>query len=82
MTVGSATLTRWGNSQGVIIPKDFCEQMRIKPGDKLSMSFDGTKVTIEPRREHTLEARLARWDGGRFETSEYDWGESVGEEAW
>ena len=82
MTVGTATLTKWGNSQGVVIPKDFCDQMRIKPGDRLSVSFDGVRVTIEPKRDHTLEARLARWDGGRFETAEYDWGEPVGEEVW
>lgn len=82
MTVGAATLTRWGNSQGVIIPKDFCDQLRIRPGDKLEMTLDGTKIVMEPKREHTLEARLAQWDGGRFETHEYGWGEPEGKEIW
>lgn len=82
MVIGAATLTRWGNSQGIIIPRDFCDQMKIKPGDKLEMIFDGTKITVKPKCEHTLEARLAQWDGGKFKTQEYDWGEPVGKEIW
>lgn len=78
MTTG--TLNKWGNSQGVIIPKDFCDRLGIKPGDKVNISLKDDKIIIEPEREFTLSALMAGYSGSLPE--EYDWGKPTGKELW
>ena len=78
----TTTIGEWGNAAAIRIPQPFCEQMGIGIGDSVKMSFDGrNRIVIEPTAEqHTLQARMAEWDGKRYEARECDWGESVGDE--
>lgn len=80
MASATATLAKWGNSNGLVIPVDFCRRMNIKAGDKVSLSLDGEKLTIEPERVFTLEALMAGYDGPK--PGEYDWGKPAGKELW
>ncbi len=78
-----ATVGKWGNAAAVRIPQPFCEQLGIGAGDAVQMVVIGRKLIIErPEEEYTLQARMRDWDGARFETHEYDWGEPQGKEAW
>ena len=76
-----ATIGKWGNASAVRIPQSFCEQMGIEIGDPVKIFVDErNRIVVEPAVErHTLQARMARWDGKRYEAHEYDWGEPSGE---
>lgn len=75
----TATIGKWGNASAICLPQSFREQLGIGVGDAVQIFLDDNKrIVIEPSIEqHTLEARMAGWNGGRFETHEYDWGESA-----
>lgn len=78
MAIG--TLQKWGNSQGVTIPKSFCERLGIKPGDKLSLSLKSDRIVIEPEKELTFASLMEGYDGPM--PQEYDWGKPMGKEMW
>lgn len=80
----TATIGKWGNASAIRLPQPFCEQLGIGVGDAVQVTIEGRKrIVIEPPAErYTLEARMAGWDGGRFDTCEYDWGSPVGKEIW
>ena len=72
METASATLSKWGNSQGIIIPKSICEPLGLAAGDKLELSISetGTSIEVTPVRRHTARARklsarevFEGWDG-------------------
>ena len=79
----TATLSKWGNGQGILIPKRFREQLGLEAGDKVSISLDKDRIVIErPEEQYTLEARVRNWDGKGKAMPELDWGAPVGEEMW
>ena len=81
--MSTVTLSKWGNGQGVLIPKRFCEQLGLKTGDKVSISADRTRIIIErPEENYTLAARMRNWDGKGEPVRDYDWGKPVGREMW
>lgn len=68
----TATLSKWGNSQGVIIPKSICEPLGLVAGDKLELSISEADGSIEmtPVRRHATRTRklsaqevFAGWNG-------------------
>ena len=73
-----ATLVKWGNSQGVRIPKEACEELELELGARGTMEVDieGKKLIItfeelRPKRKYrrrsfaTLEELAQGWDGSR-----------------
>ena len=89
----NARLVKWGNSQGIRIPKDVCEMLDIAIGarGRMEVDYDSSSITITfektgnppryTRRSHaTLEeiAAASGWDGGKVGE---EWGgEDVGSE--
>ena len=78
----TGTLTKWGNSQGVRIPKDVCDLLGVQIGAPVGLSVDQAKseVTItfkRPERKYqrsrkvSMEELCAGWDGGKVGT---EWG--------
>jgi antitoxin MazE len=79
----TATISRWGNAQGIRLPQSFCHQLGISVGDKVELSIEKNKLVIARSVErYTLKERMKSWSGGRYQTHEYDWGEPVGKEDW
>lgn len=79
----TATLGRWGNATALRIPLPFCNQLGLEAGSTVNLFVEGSRIVIEPTdEEFTLKGRMAAWDGQRFKTSEYDWGEPQGRELW
>lgn len=89
-----ATLKKWGNSQGVLIPKSLCEYLGIAVGDRLEVEEAQGSITMRPAkkqftRSHKLTATelFAGWDNG-YEAptdwgpqgTEIDWGAPAGSE--
>lgn len=74
----NAKLVRWGNSQGIRIPKEVCVQMDIGVGScgEMVIDYDSSSITITferrpgkpryTRRSHaSLEELASGWTGGR-----------------
>ena len=84
------TLQRWGNSQGVRIPKSIVESLGIAVGAPVivEISGDRSQITITPttesrpiRRRHRIEDLIAESSPKAFD-GEYNWGKAVGKEVW
>lgn len=79
----TAVIGRWGNANALRLPLPFCQQIGIEAGSRVNLSVEGSRIIVEASDEaYTLKGRMAQWDGTRFETQEYDWGEPQGEELW
>lgn len=72
----TGTLARWGNSQGVRIPKDVCEMLGIHIGAIADMRVDQAKSEVvlkferpaeryQRNRKVSMEDLCAGWTGGR-----------------
>ncbi len=76
-----ANIVRWGNSQGIIIPKVFMEECNFKVGETVCMEARNNELVIRPLFRHkTLEERAAACGGNLGDFSEFDWGEPAGRE--
>lgn len=74
---------KWGNSQGVRIPKSVLNELNITNGQPLELSVvDGGIFikTIERKRKSIQE--LFEGYSGDYKCEEVDWGEKVGNEEW
>ena len=79
----TTTMGKWGNANALRIPQAFCDMLGVHAGDKVDITAEPGKLTIRPAEgQWTLKGRMREWDGVRFETQEYDWGEPVGNEVW
>lgn len=86
-----ATVQRWGNSNGLRIPKALLEALGIRENDRVELTQTADTITIRkaittPHR--TLEERLTAFYGkpieeiGRIQSEEIDWGKAEGTEEW
>ena len=44
----TATISKWGNSQGLRFPKDIMEEINLKVGDKVELKTQDNTVIIKP----------------------------------
>jgi antitoxin MazE len=73
------SVTKWGNSLGVRIPKDIANQVGLQSGSPVDVVAEGNRIVISPRRpRYTLEEILANVTPEIREA--FDWGPDVGRE--
>lgn len=85
-----ATIQKWGNSQGLRIPKVLLDALNIRENDQveLTQTEDGIHIRKAAAAHRTLEERLTAFYGksvdqiDRLEDKEFDWGRKSGEEIW
>jgi len=87
-----ATIQKWGNSQGLRIPKSLLDAVGLRENDRVELiqAEDGIQIRkVNAVRHRNLEERLSAFYGrspyelGRLENEpEIDWGKPEGEEAW
>jgi antitoxin MazE len=84
------TLQRWGNSQGIRIPKQLVDEIGVGVGSELRirLSEDREGITIAPLRDsrpvrgrHRIEDLIAASRSDSFEGREH-WKQSQGKEVW
>lgn len=76
-------VVKWGNSQGIIIPKAAMQDSGFQLNEPLNMSVQNGKITLyKTFRHRTLEERAAEFGGTLGEVHEFDWGEPTGREVW
>ncbi len=87
-----ATIQRWGNSQGLRIPKVLLDAIGLRENDRVELiqTDDGIQVKKLPAVQHrTLEERVTAFYGKSVDElgviasePEVDWGEPEGVELW
>ena len=76
-------IRRWGNSQGIRIPKELLREAGISLNEILDITAsNGIIMLSKPFKHKTLEERAAEFDGRLNLDGEYDWGQPVGKEVW
>lgn len=79
-----AKIQKWGNSQGIRIPKAFLEALGMMENDFVELSrVDDNIIIRKVKKENTLtlEDIFKDYDGESV-AEEFDWGSPVGEEVW
>lgn len=77
-------IQKWGNSQGIRIPKAFLEALGMMENDivELNRVDDNIVVTkVKKEKELTLEDIFKDYDG-EYKAEEFDWGSPIGKEVW
>lgn len=50
----TATISKWGNSQGVRLPKNIVKKLHLAVGDTVNIIIENNRVIMEPiRKEKT-----------------------------
>ncbi|MCC8043395.1 MAG: AbrB/MazE/SpoVT family DNA-binding domain-containing protein [Oscillospiraceae bacterium] len=82
MTI-SSTIQKWGNSQGIRIPKFILEQINLDTNSDVSISVKNDSIIIKKanRKHIPLTERFENYTG-EVQSGEYDWGEPQGDEIW
>jgi len=80
----TATIQKWGNSNGIRIPKAILEDTLIKLNDEVDIIAEDNKIIIKKvksRKHITLAERIKDFKGD-YVYEEADWGPPVGNEVW
>lgn len=78
-------IRKWGNSQGVRIPKYLLDAVKLAANDEIVIRAENDTLIIEkaaptqPRK--TIKELFADYNG-EYTPEEIDWGEKAGKEAW
>jgi antitoxin MazE len=74
---------KWGNSQGIRLPKEALRQINICVGDEVDIAFNGTEIIVKPvyvtRKKYSLKDLLPPKS---IRSEEMDWGKASGQEIW
>ena len=80
--VSETTVRKIGNSQGVTIPKEMCDETGLPVGSRVRIEAKDGGIVITPAKGRTLRDRISEWDGVRYQAPEIDWGKPAGSEMW
>ena len=76
---------KWGNSQGIRIPKNLLENSHIKVGEDVEITVHEGKIIVEPtikiHGKYNIK-NLASKMPVEYDSKEEDWGAPVGLEVW
>ncbi len=84
------TLQRWGNSQGIRIPKSMVEKLGLDLGSEVEVEVSSghNHITVTPAKDvrpirgrHRIEDLIAASSASAFDGG-YDWGSPQGKEVW
>lgn len=76
------TIQKWGNSQGIRIPKSLLDAVQWSGDEQLVLSVDKDKIIIEKAKSRKNIMELFADFDGEYVPIEMDWGQPVGEEIW
>ena len=80
----TTTIQKWGNSQGIRLPKYILEAINWHEDEKLDIKTENGKIVIEKtahRERKNIKELFANFDG-EYKPTDIDWGEPVGKEIW
>jgi len=47
----TATISSWGNSQGLRFPKNIMKELQLSVGDKMKVLIEDQKIVLEPIKQ-------------------------------
>ena len=80
----TVNIQKWGNSQGIRIPKYLLNELAWADDETVDISVEDGKIIIErisPPQKKNIKELFEGFDG-KYEPSEFDWGEPSGREVW
>lgn len=79
----TATIQKWGNSQGIRLPKVILENVNMSEGEEVEIITQNETILIKRAagKRKTIQELFAGYDGD-YKPEEIDWGEPVGGEVW
>lgn len=86
MQKGTLTLSKWGNSLSIRIPKKVLDALKLTNDDKVSYQVENDKIILTPEKKESPLRKM--FDGFDTETyfknepknKETDWGQPQGKE--
>lgn len=80
--MSTVSLQKWGNSQGIRIPKNILDFLGWKTDEKLLMLAEEDRIIIKLAKEKKdIEVLFENFEGD-YEPTEIDWGKPTGKEIW
>lgn len=78
------TISKWGNSQGIRLPKIFLESLNLHDNDTVEISTENDAIIIKKSKvgEYKTIQELFKGYTEIYQPIEIEWGEPVGEETW
>ncbi len=79
----TTTIQKWGNSQGIRIPKALLDTVKWSENEQINIEVDNGKLVMEKvkGKRKNIKELFADYKG-EYEKIEVDWGEPEGEEIW
>ena len=76
-------IQKWGNSQGIRIPKKMLETLDLKVNDSISIEEGENCLKIKKVEEKlsNIDKLFLNYDG-KYEKIDLDWDNEVGKEVW
>lgn len=80
----TTTIQKWGNSQGIRIPKMLLDSVNWSENEQITIKVDNGKLIIEKTKDRKRKniKELFKNYKGNYEPEKIDWGEPKGEEIW
>jgi len=76
-------ITKWGNSQGIRIPKNVLQAAKINIDDKVEITTENNSIIIRKATNDVIDIQtLFAHYKGDYPHIEIDWGKLVGREVW
>jgi antitoxin MazE len=79
-----ATISKWGNSQGLRFPKNIIRELNLSIGDKVELKTENNKVIIKPlnhkRKKYNINDLVKKMPSDYKAYEEFS--EKVGIEEW
>ena len=77
-------LQKWGNSQGIRIPKFMLDDLTWSENEMVDIIIDDGRIIIERSKTNQIPDIHAPFEGfkGNYVPAEPDWGEPSGREVW
>ena len=80
------TIQRWGNSQGVRLPKTILDALFLQENDQVEIVGENDSIIIKKasrkrRARKSLEELFVNYKG-KYKCKEWDTGKPVGKEVW
>jgi antitoxin MazE len=76
------TIQKWGNSQGIRIPKDVLIQGKFKEGDVCEILVENDSIVLRPKKISKVSIKELFKDYSGKNPEEISWGKPQGNEEW
>ena len=76
-------IQKWGNSDGIRIPRNILKSLNIKTNDILNIEEVNKKIiiSIPEKKKVSLEEKFKEYKGKNL-SKDFSWDENVGKEIW